>query len=374
MKRFIFFATTVLQLSASAQMTKVWDKDLASSSVENPVLIYKNTSGTVDVIASVGGPGVIIAGNAAGNDVTTGYGQYDYWFCKLGKSGQKISDNTYGGTVADYPVSAVKAADGGYLICGTSSSGANGNKTLAMPAYNGSVLWLVKIDSGGVLQWQKQVAFNNSSYYTGDVNGNLAICTTINGYAIALTTSTYGTPNSYATYLVTADVNGNTTTAPQLSASYSSSIFNPKTIIQLSNGNLLVGGYTGSAATEMLLTATGTAISTKQYTSGGQCEIISAKELSANGNWLFFAKSVHNNASGYTRTVNSKASAGNYDIWVFQTNNTGVIQSGQNAIGCGSVNLADHTNIEEVSNVFYSNSNLGPMAYLLLEEIGRAHV
>jgi len=367
MKRILIFVSTVLQISASAQMTKVWDKDLASSSVENPVLIYKNTSGTVDVIASVGGPGIIIAGNAAGNDVTTGYGQYDYWFCKLGKSGQKISDNTYGGTVADYPVSAVKAADGGYLICGTSSSGVSGNKTLAMPAYNSSVLWLVKIDSGGVLQWQKQVAFNNSSYYTGDVNGNLAICTTINGYAIALTTSTYGTPNSYATYLVTADVNGNTTTAPQLSASYSSSIFNPKTIIQLSNGNLLVGGYTGSAATEMLLTATGTQISTKQYTSGGQCEIISAKELSANGNWLFFAKSVHNNASGYTRTVNSKASAGNYDIWVFQTNNTGVIQPGQNAIGCGSVNLADHSNIEEVSNLFYSTSSLGPMAYLLLE-------
>src|ERR1035437_7084154 len=100
MKRILIFASTVLQISASAQMTKVWDKDLASSYVENPVLIYKNTSGTVDVIASVGGPGVMIAGNAAGNDVTTGYGQYDYWFCKLDKNGQKIpnSDATYGGT------------------------------------------------------------------------------------------------------------------------------------------------------------------------------------------------------------------------------------------------------------------------------------
>ena len=359
--------------SASAQMTKVWDKDLASSYVENPVLIYKNPSGTVDVIASIAGPGTSPVGNAAGNDVTTGYGEYDYWFCKLNKNGQKISnsDVTYGGTLTDQPLSAVKAPDGGYLICGSSNSSASGNKTSALPAANGTVLWTVKIDSMGTLQWQQQVAFsaiigNGGTAYVS----NAVVSNTYNGYAIALTISTNTSHGTfYFTYLAELDMNGNVLSSPvQISFSSSvSSIIIPKTIIQLSSGNLLIGGIIGSSGIEMLLTSTGTVISSHQYTSSGTCEIISAKELSANGNWLFFAKSIHNNASGFTRTVNSKASAGNYDIWVFQTDNTGTILSGQNAIGCGSLNLADHTNISEVANISYCINSAGPMAYLLLE-------
>ena len=370
MKRILIFASTVLQISASAQMSKVWDKDLASSNTENPVLIYKNPSGTVDVIASVAGSGTLIVGNAAGNDVTTGYGRYDYWFCKLDKTGQKISnsDHTYGGAFDDQPISAVKATDGGYLICGLSSSDATGNKTSAKVAYNFSALWVVKIDSMGVLEWQQQVAFNNSQYYTGYVGTSMVACTTLNGYAIALTTSTIGTPNSYATYLVELDAFGNVSTPKQISASYTAgNIVAPKSLIQLSNGNLLLGGYSSSAGTVMLLTSTGTLLSTKQYTSSGTCEIISIIELTPNGNRKFFAKSIHNNATGFDRTVNSKASGGNYDIWTFETDNTGVIQGAQNAIGCGSLNLPDHTNIPQVANIFYSNSSLGPMAYLLLE-------
>ena len=117
-KLFLLFAV-LFQISSFAQIQKVWDKTLSSLEYDEPVFIYKNALGGVDVISSIRG---------AGFDVDVAYGQLDYWFCRLDKNGQIIagSNKTYGGTGNDSPRSAVKSPDGGYLICGTSTSNASG--------------------------------------------------------------------------------------------------------------------------------------------------------------------------------------------------------------------------------------------------------
>ena len=352
----LIFSSSVLS-PAYAQMSKIWDKVLGSIDKESPVLISKNPSGTVDVISSVAGTGA--AGNAQGFDVTTGYGGYDYWFCKLDKSGQKIpgSDKTYGGSGNDEAISAIRTTDGGYLICGKS-------KTTPLPTSNTSVLWVVKIDTMGTVKWQKQVDLHVAPNGSADLTGDMAVCNTSSGYAIAVTTYAPGASNNYSTFLVLFDLVGNQAAVVTLSTNSSvSNILLPKSISQMANGNLLIGGSNGSRGYAMRVSASGaTILFANLYASNGASAIISAKELS-NGKLLFFLKSIHDNLSGSSRSVNSKASSGNYDIWTFQTNSSGVGFSNERAIGCGALNLPDNANILELANVYYYNDK----AFLLLE-------
>lgn len=365
MKGILFFFFSLLIISpCSAQTTKIWDKVLGGIYTETPVLISTNPSGTVDVIASVAGAGNP-AGNAQGFDVTTGYGKYDYWFCKLDKSGQKIpgSDRTYGGSENDEAVSAIRTNDGGYLICGKSY-------TPPIPAANTSVLWVVKIDTMGNVQWKKQVDLHvavPSGNGVCNLTGHMAACNTSTGYAIVVSTHSPGPTSNYFTFLVLYDLAGNQAPPvninPGSSASTLNDVFLPRCISQMSNGNLLLGGSKNSQGHSLRLTGSGTTtIFATQLASNGASAIISAKEL-ANGRILYFQKSIHDNMSGSVRTVNSKASSGNYDIWTFQTAANGSGFTNESAIGCGALNLADNASILELSNVFYNNN----IAYLLLE-------
>lgn len=81
-------------------------------------------------------------------------GSYDYWIVKVDANGNKQWDITLGNGGNDYLQSVVKAADGGYLLAGYSSSqGAAGNKTAS--GKGGYDYWVVKIDANGNRQWEK---------------------------------------------------------------------------------------------------------------------------------------------------------------------------------------------------------------------------
>lgn len=377
MKNLLFLFAMLLQLSSWAQIQKVWDRALSGSDIEDPVFVHKNALGGVDVIAKMRGQGF-------DNDVA--YGEHDYWFCRLNKSGQIIpgSNRTYGGSGVDFCKSAVKATDGGYLICGVSFSGASGNKTGAIPANNNSVLWIVKIDSVGTLMWQKQIGFNGTAGFTGSIDfyrGPIA-CNTTSGYAIVFNTkntNNSSSANIYSTYVVTLDAFGNLGSPhvmniaayPQNNTGQAQNNINPRFITQLSSGNLLVTGYghpagdgTKREGVAILCNAGGTQQSFKTYTSSGPCEIISVREISPGGDQVYFAKSQHNSTAGFSRTVSSKSVTGQNDIWVFKTDNAWtLLGSGQNAIGSGGEILPDNLVIQCSNNGFYSNSK----AYIFLQ-------
>ena len=83
----------------------------------------------------------------AGYTYSFGVADYDYdiWILKLDRGGTIEWQKTYGGTDDDYSRSIQQTSDGGYIVAGyTHSFGAGSTDG-----------WLLKLDSSGSVQWQK---------------------------------------------------------------------------------------------------------------------------------------------------------------------------------------------------------------------------
>lgn len=108
-------------------------------------------------------------------------GDYDMYFLKTSKIGWvPLYTGTYGGTGQDFGASIVETSDGGYIIVGETSSFGAGGKDI----------YLVKIDSVGVLQWSK--TFGGAQ----DESGRSIMPTDDGGYIVAGVTNSFGAGGS----------------------------------------------------------------------------------------------------------------------------------------------------------------------------------
>ncbi len=98
--------------------------------------------------------GFIVTGWTYSNngDVSFNHGNSDYWLVKLNSGGEMLWEKNYGGTQIEYGYSVVETSDKGFILTGYTGSN-NGDVT----GYHGgfSDYWVVKTDSVGELQWQK---------------------------------------------------------------------------------------------------------------------------------------------------------------------------------------------------------------------------
>lgn len=117
-------------------------------------------------------------GYIATGSTTEGHGATIYaWVVKLDGSGNVQWQNRYGGGNGEHANFVTQTLDGGYAIAGwTSSSGAGMTD-----------VWLLKINSTGVIQWQKSYG----GLYQEEATG--LIQTADGGYALAAFTDTYPT-------------------------------------------------------------------------------------------------------------------------------------------------------------------------------------
>jgi hypothetical protein len=110
----------------------------------------------VDIQSAADG-GVVVAGysnsGVSGNKTAAGYGGYDYWIVKLDSAGNKQWDHAFGGTGQDVLTRLQATSDGGFLLCGYSESGADGNKTA--PGFGRADFWILKLDANGDKQWEQ---------------------------------------------------------------------------------------------------------------------------------------------------------------------------------------------------------------------------
>lgn len=120
-------------------------------------------------------------GGVSGNKSTPGYGSTDYWIIKVDADGNKLWDQTFGGTSNDYLEDMRPTSDGGFILCGWSLSGASGNKT--SPTFGPQDCWLVKIDADGNKQWE--AAYGGSA---SDVAHSAEVATD-GGYVLAVRSS-----------------------------------------------------------------------------------------------------------------------------------------------------------------------------------------
>ena len=80
---------------------------------------------------------------------------YDYWIVKIDSLGNKQWDRDFGGTNWDQLNSIQNTSDDGFILSGWSYSGISGDKTENNLGQKQT--WVVKIDSAGIIQWDKTI-------------------------------------------------------------------------------------------------------------------------------------------------------------------------------------------------------------------------
>ncbi len=136
----------VIKLNGSGN--KEWDKTLGGSGDEFVNQVIQTTDGGY---MAVGLSNSDISGDKSENS----RGGFDYWAIKLDKNGNKQWDKGAGGNENDYVNGVVQTPDGGYALCGGSSSNISGDKTEV--SRGGFDYWLVKLSSTGKIQFNKTI-------------------------------------------------------------------------------------------------------------------------------------------------------------------------------------------------------------------------
>ena len=193
----------------------------------------------IDVTLTPDG-GSILAGlsNSVNGDVTGNQGALDILIVKLDASGNKQWAKTFGGSGSDLGRSVITTTDGGYIVCGYTTS-KNGDVT---SSYGGLDAWILKLDASGNKQWAK--TFGGS----GDDDAFSIITTADGGYTVAgYTKSTDGNITSNHGnddfWVLKLDASGNT----QWSKTYGGADREEaNSIVSTTDGGYAVTGFTSS--------------------------------------------------------------------------------------------------------------------------------
>jgi len=138
-----------------------------------------NSAGAIEWQKSVGGTSIdyftsiiptsdnayvcIGVSNSNDGDVAGNHGKGDYWAVKISNTGTILWSKCFGGSGTEIVGNGISTYDGGFAIIGETRS-ADGDIT-GYPGGSIGHLWLVKINSTGILQWQK--CYATYSYSTG---------------------------------------------------------------------------------------------------------------------------------------------------------------------------------------------------------------
>jgi hypothetical protein len=133
-----------------ANGNKLWDHTFGGTSVDYfAALQLSGDGGYLLGGSSASGPG--------GNKTSANFGDQDYWVVRIDANGNKLWENSFGGTAYDYLAGIQATSDSGYLLAGGSQSGVSGNK---ISPGDGNDYWLVKIDANGNKLWEKAFSFS----------------------------------------------------------------------------------------------------------------------------------------------------------------------------------------------------------------------
>ncbi|SHL94929.1 T9SS type A sorting domain-containing protein [Hymenobacter psychrotolerans] len=135
----------VVKLDAAG--TRQWDRTIGGLGEDMPERAIQTPDGSFVLVGSTS--------SGPGNDVSQpGRGFTDYWMVKLDATGTRLWDRRFGGSGTDQLADGIQTADGGFLLLGTSDSGAGDDKTQA--SQGGEDYWLVKTDATGTKQWDRR--------------------------------------------------------------------------------------------------------------------------------------------------------------------------------------------------------------------------
>ncbi|CAN5738190.1 hypothetical protein BH10BAC2_BH10BAC2_35110 [soil metagenome] len=199
-----------------------------------------------------------IATTPTGNTLLAGYsyspaeydktenfiGNCDFWIIMIDPNGNKLWNKLYGSKFSDFATSIAPTSDGGYIIGGYSNSPAGFNKSGAFVGVTD--YWIVKIDSLGNQQWDKTIGGTKGDYLTSIKqtvdNGYLLSGYSSSGISGIKTEAAKGKDDIW---LVKLDNTGNFLWDKTLGGDL---IDKPSNVIELSNGDLIIGASSNSSA------------------------------------------------------------------------------------------------------------------------------
>jgi hypothetical protein len=145
----------------------------------------------------------------------------DFWLVKLDSGGDVVWNRTYGGDLSEEARSLVQTTDGGYALAGHAG----------LFEYNA---WLVKTDASGIILWNKTYW----PYTAGNRLVHSLVQTTDSGFALAGGRTVVGSGTDF--WLLKTDVNGDA----QWDQTYGGdSAF---AVVQTVDGGYALSGYTSS--------------------------------------------------------------------------------------------------------------------------------
>ena len=142
MKRIALVLLILVSIYSNAQPSITWQKCLGGSDVEKGNSIQKTSDG-----------GYILVGETSSDngDVSGNHGSTDVWLVKLTSLGAIEWQKCLGGSLIELCSSIQQTSDGGYILTGDTQSN-NGDVSGNLGNYDA---WVVKLTSEGVIEWQK---------------------------------------------------------------------------------------------------------------------------------------------------------------------------------------------------------------------------
>ncbi|MBK9638286.1 MAG: T9SS type A sorting domain-containing protein [Bacteroidetes bacterium] len=258
-------------------------------------------------------------------------GNSDLWFCMIDSSGNKIIDKRYGSNGADFAGKSTRCSNNDFLIFGGSSGGISGDKST--PGFGGSDLWLVRTDSLGNKLWDNTYGGSSnepvnfiSDYFIYETNSSEIILGGRTASSISGTVTSIGYGQGDA-WIQKSDSNG----APiwdKIFGGTSDDRFGK--ILHTTNGYLLLGTSNSKVGGTILdsglfdydvwivkIDTLGNQFWEKRYGGIGIDFGIDIQEAPDGGFWVLGET---NGPAGYDI---SEPSYGNRDYWIFKIDSAG---------------------------------------------------
>lgn len=305
----------IIKLDSSGTIS--WQKTYGGAQPDFDAYVVETTDGGFFV-------GGYSDSDISGDKTDPTNGQRDFWALKLNSTGNVIWQNSIGGALVDRAAAAsFQTADGGFLMCGQSTSNVGGDKT--ENSRGGNDYWIVKLNSNGTIQWDKTIG-GSSADLLRDVIQTTDGGFLLGGYSTSNISGdkTENSQGNYDYWILKLNSTGNIMWQNTIGGS---GIDYPRDIKQLSDGNYMIAGWSNSNIsgdkTEnsnggydfwlVKLNASGNIIS--QNSIGGSGDESGTYIIEkAEGNFTMFCSS-DSNISG-DKTENNK---GLDDFWVFKT-------------------------------------------------------
>ncbi|MCS6916778.1 MAG: T9SS type A sorting domain-containing protein [Chitinophagales bacterium] len=271
----------------------------------------------------------LVAGSTASNDIDVdcNQGDFDVWIVKLSATGDVIWKKCYGGPGYEDFGSMVLTPDGGFAFCaGTSSNSGqvSGNQ-------GSSDFWVVKADASGNVQWAR--CFGGSGYEKAfgidlTADGGFVVC----GFTGSQDKQVLCNHSSdFDGWVVRLDGSGNLLWSKCYGGTLLESLYS---VAVLSDGSLLLGGYTTSSDGDLNInyggddawllrtSENGQVLWSSVY--GGPADEAFSKVLQGSAGQLI--------AAGYSRSASGHlpANYGDWDCWLMLTDDNGIVQFSKN--------------------------------------------